>query len=42
MPITREHDGEFSNSFTKCDPIVPDDPITSALNGFGIKLIAKY
>ena len=39
MPITLEQDGLFSRSFIKCDPIVPDEPMIRALNGFGSKLI---
>lgn len=37
--MTFEHDGLLSKSFTKLDPMVPEEPITSALNGFGSKPI---
>ena len=41
MPITVEHDGLLSNSFTKCDPMVPDAPMTRALNGLGSNFIKR-
>jgi hypothetical protein len=42
MPMTRVHEGLFSRSFTKLDPIVPDAPMMRALNGLGSKLMKPF
>jgi hypothetical protein len=41
MPITAEHAGLFWSSSTKAEPMVPEEPITSARNGWGINGMNK-
>ena len=36
MPTTPVHSGFFSSNSTKAEPMVPDEPITSARKGLGI------